>query len=271
MRHSWILGLAAALAISPGSACAITVDDVIELLQNGVGEQVITDQMRADSSEFDLSTQDIIDLTKAGASDDLIREMIRRQDGGTAGDADQAQPDYVPPVSLGFCYDPFGYYWRSWPGSFSYYYPFRWWDSGFYYAGWWSQSWWGAGPWTRYYRGRYGVPAHRDGGGRYAWSRNARGRTVSWLPATRRIRTEGFPFSGRAAVRRGRTMGYGQAPSRETSHSRPAFGRDPYRNRGAELRGGRPSIQRAPSLPLRTPTAPRSRPGSQPSGSGWRR
>src|SRR5512144_753395 len=59
-----------------GQAAAMDVDDVIALLEDGVGEQVILDQVAAESAHFELTTQDILDLRDAGASDDLIRELI---------------------------------------------------------------------------------------------------------------------------------------------------------------------------------------------------
>jgi len=163
------------------------IDDVLDLLAEGVGEPVIMDQIEAEDVFFDLTTDDILDLKRAGASDDLIRAMIRA-DGSQRGS--ERRPASTTNVTL--LYDPFGYYWWATPVSYSYYYPFDWWDCGFYYAGWWNHRWWRGGLWANHYWDHWHWsgphwPRHghshwsdwngpsKHGPGRDAWGRTRRG------------------------------------------------------------------------------------------------
>jgi hypothetical protein len=183
------IAVLASAAVTP--VFAMTVDDVLQLLGSNVGEQVILDQMKAEDASFDLSTAAIVDLKKAGASDDLIRAMINSPSGN--GDQDDKSQKgnwtdqyYAGPSSsyANFYYDPFGYYLYSWPAYFTYYYPFYWRDLGFYYAGWWNSSWCGWGPSTRFYWNHYHCGPYYSGGrnvawngreGRYGWDRSIGG------------------------------------------------------------------------------------------------
>jgi hypothetical protein len=78
------LVLFALLALAPGAASAqpMTVDEVIKLIDNDVSENVIIANIEETGSYFNLSTEDLIELRKAGASDDLVRYMIMRTPGG---------------------------------------------------------------------------------------------------------------------------------------------------------------------------------------------
>ncbi len=59
-----------------GAAETMKLDDVIKLLQSGVGEQVIQASITQRGAAFSLSTADILALKKAGASDNLLVFMI---------------------------------------------------------------------------------------------------------------------------------------------------------------------------------------------------
>jgi len=72
-----VLGVAAAWAAGP----PLTVDDVIKLVQNGLGDAVIEAQIQQTDSYFSLTTDDLIKLKGAKASDDLINFMISRKPG----------------------------------------------------------------------------------------------------------------------------------------------------------------------------------------------
>jgi hypothetical protein len=143
-------------------ASAMTIDDVLELLQAGVNEAVILDQVEAEDARFRLETEDILALKNLGASDDLVRALIAtadesEYDGGTWSDDYYSNDYYYRParssVSLSFSYDPFGYYWYCSPYYYGYYYPFRTINFGWYYGGCLSRSWWGwHGYWPTYYR-----------------------------------------------------------------------------------------------------------------------
>lgn len=167
MRHFAALTLALAALATP--AAAMTIDDVLQLLQAGVNESVILDQVEAEGARFRLETEDILALKNWGASDHLVRSLIatsdrsvdrsRTDDGGSWSD-DYYSNDYYArdsrsrtSVSLSFTYDPFGYYWYCSPYYYGYYYPFRTINFGWYYAGCLSRSWWGwYAYWPTYYR-----------------------------------------------------------------------------------------------------------------------
>jgi hypothetical protein len=56
------------------------VNEVIKLLRAKVGEEVIKAHIEKESMVFDLSTKDIINLKKAGASDGLLAYMMKIED-----------------------------------------------------------------------------------------------------------------------------------------------------------------------------------------------
>jgi hypothetical protein len=60
-----------------GEERPMTVADVLRLLKVHIGEEVIIEQIDATRSIFTLSTEDLVELKKAGASDRLLRVMIR--------------------------------------------------------------------------------------------------------------------------------------------------------------------------------------------------
>jgi hypothetical protein len=262
----------------------MNVDDVIALLQNGVGEQVILDQVAAEGAHFELTTEDILDLRDAGASDELIRQLILTgSDQGSAGDWTRRY--YAPTARVQLYYDPFGYNWYAWPFSFSYYYPFDWPDCGFYYAGWWNQRWWSGGPWHNYYWNHYHWDHYRPG--RFAWDHN--GRHV-WGRASEAGRMAfdraGALGRGRIDTRRGAVGGSRATPEVRTTpaprtRDRHAYGRgdgsggnrsagaNPPRTPQPPERNGSPSAQPSPpSAPPRGQPAPSNPPRER---SGWRR
>ncbi|MBN2620866.1 hypothetical protein JXB22_07220 [candidate division WOR-3 bacterium] len=75
------------LIVLCGMSCMVAADsqplnDVLSLLKAKVGEEVIKSHITNKSMTFDLSTQDILELKKAGASDDLVSFMM----GGTSSE-----------------------------------------------------------------------------------------------------------------------------------------------------------------------------------------
>lgn len=58
----------------------MTVDDVIELARDSVGDDVILTQMKATESYFQLTNNEIRDLKKNGVSDRVISAMIKTAD-----------------------------------------------------------------------------------------------------------------------------------------------------------------------------------------------
>jgi hypothetical protein len=241
----------AAFALAPtmaGSALAMDVDDVIALLDGGVGEEVILDQVAAENAQFALSTEDILDLRDAGASNDLIQQLILT--GGKRSSSDDWTSRYYgPSVRVRLYYDPFGYNWYAWPYSFSYYYPFDWWDCGFYYAGWWNHRWWVGRPWHNYYWNHY----HWDHwasnqGGRHVWGRTESGGRATFDRASSGTR-------GAARVRSSRASPTLRTAPSPDSQNRHAYGRGRDRGTGT----GRSSV----TPPGRSPRTARSSPPAQ--------
>lgn len=82
-----LLGTALCLAaLAPAAACAqpMTVDEVVKLLNKNFSDSIIITNIEETDSYFSLSTDDLIKLKGAGASDDLVRYMIMRKPGGPA-------------------------------------------------------------------------------------------------------------------------------------------------------------------------------------------
>jgi hypothetical protein len=77
-----------------------SVNDVITLLKAKVGEVVIKEHIANKGMSFDLSTEDIVKLKKAGASDELLAYMMGKGSGDFPFELDQ---DFVvqSPVSHG--------------------------------------------------------------------------------------------------------------------------------------------------------------------------
>jgi len=77
--------LAAVVALVPAAAWArpMTVGEVVKLLDKDVSDSIITARIEETGSYFNLSTEDLIELSEAGASDELVRYMIMRKPGGT--------------------------------------------------------------------------------------------------------------------------------------------------------------------------------------------
>lgn len=186
--------------LGPLPASAMELREVQALLAAGVGEDVILEQMAAEGASFRLETADILELRHAGASDHLLRAMIesgdprrlereeaQAEEAARAArrteieriDEEPASGDWTSDyygvdrnLRIEIAYDPFGYYWYACPSNFVYYYPFRSWDIGCYYAGWHHWRWWGwDGYWCNYYRDycdtwywrRHDRPFYHDG------------------------------------------------------------------------------------------------------------
>jgi hypothetical protein len=231
------------------SAPALTVRDVLDLLDAGVGEEVILEQMVADGSVFHLTVDGILGLKDAGASDALISEMIAtgkdreyHSGDGIYDSYSYGYGDYESyrPYNVSIYYDPFGYYWYPSPYYFSYYAPFSYFDFGFYWGGsiWWDWAYWGSRySYYAYDAGYYWLPYGHDYSGRRdgrrLWSRSeGRSRhnyvlsrkTPRESSVTRTIQRDGSRHWTRDGysskpVRRG----YGNATRRGTRSGRSAW------------------------------------------------
>lgn len=98
---------------------ALSKEDVIALSKEGVGDELIIDQMKATRSYFELTKDDIIELKKAGVSEKVIQAMIKS---GESVPVRRTVGRYYGPSYYSPYYDP-------WYSSFSfglgyrYYYP----------------------------------------------------------------------------------------------------------------------------------------------------
>jgi len=254
------------LFLAAVTAHAMTVYDIVDLLEAGVGEAVILDQIEAEDASFRLSTEDLITLKRAGASDELLQAMIAldgEKPEAPSRDWTRAyhQPSYI---RVNLYYDPFGYHWYGWPYYFAYYYPFRWSDCGFYHAGWWSRSWCGWGPAARWYWDRYhwhSRPVRTDG--RHAWNREPAGR---YVPGSGATGSQGRIVRGRDAVTSRPIRERIDRPTRAVSGDRgsaPTGVERPRTPRRSEVRPARPAPapRSRPATPGRVtrPDAPRTR------------
>lgn len=79
-----VVALVFALA---GAAHAQSVDDVIKLTKEGIGEDVIVTMVQKAEKGFDLKAEDVINLKKAGVSEKVIAAMLKNKAGAPAAPA----------------------------------------------------------------------------------------------------------------------------------------------------------------------------------------
>ena len=98
------IALAALLLIaSPAVAETLTNAQVVELSHAGLGPDAIVAKIRASASRFDISTDALVALKRAGVADPVIAAMVvAAANGGAPGPADQsASPDPAAPHAAG--------------------------------------------------------------------------------------------------------------------------------------------------------------------------
>lgn len=293
-----ITGLAA-VAGAFGMASAVTIPEVIDMLEADVGESIILRQLETDQSVLYLTTRDIIELKEAGASDRFIEILLdveeehrtaretadapKAAENSWNSDFDQWNRPYDEAnrsVSITYEYDPFGYHWYASPVYYAYYYPYRSWDIGFYYAGWHNWRWWGwHGYWNSVWWDRcnywyphvtyyshhnphhYGYSDHWKGDryksqGQHGWDRGDRrnGTRVDLDRGRDRSRTRTYTDRSDAAPKAARP-----APDRS--------GWDRNRDRTPRDRGDRTRTYTPPRSDSRPPSTQPSRPSTRGGGS----
>lgn len=284
--------LLALLLVSP--VLAVDLDDLIRMLEAGVGEEVILKVVDADHTEFALTSDDLIDLKDAGASDWLLEELLDRsvEPARTVHRSYRViEPDYRL-ISIGLVYDPFDYYFAAWPYYYAYYSPFTFCWNWWYYGGPVHRHWcepWGwrvnyyhghLGPrtiWDRGWRGRdrFHVPSYRDDDkehrqalyGRQASFQGPGARTVNDGGRVRSDRgdkpvRQGSLEPGRRGDKPDRSSTWGR-PERRTESQSPSR---PSRTPRSEVRSQTPSRGSAPPRVSRSEV--RSAPSPRSSGSG---
>jgi hypothetical protein len=63
-------------AQSQKSGGSLTVEEVVKLSQTGVSEELIVAKIKKNGKAFDLSTDELVDLRKAGVSDNIIKLLL---------------------------------------------------------------------------------------------------------------------------------------------------------------------------------------------------
>lgn len=61
---------------TPASAESLTIDEIVQLTEIGLGDEAIIAKIKAEESSFDLSTDQMIDLKKKGVSSAVIAAML---------------------------------------------------------------------------------------------------------------------------------------------------------------------------------------------------
>ncbi len=94
----------------------MTTQDIVTMTKEGVSDSLIITQIRATHSRFKLSTQDILNLKKDSVADGVIGEMISTSDHSVSGEYYPRDYYYL---NLGYLYGD--WWWDSWGMPF--YYP----------------------------------------------------------------------------------------------------------------------------------------------------
>ena len=88
----------------------MTVDDVIAMAKDGVGDDVILAQMKATHSAYRLTSNDIRDLKKNGVSDKVISAMIKSVDEPKVTASKVVREPYPDP----YYWYPYPYFYDPW-------------------------------------------------------------------------------------------------------------------------------------------------------------
>jgi hypothetical protein len=92
-----VAGLTTLLVLAlPGIASAVSTRDLIELSKAGLSDEVLVALIEADGTEFHLDAPKILDLRAAGLSERVIMAMIKNTRPAPAPDA---LADQVPPAA----------------------------------------------------------------------------------------------------------------------------------------------------------------------------
>jgi hypothetical protein len=72
----WTVTLLPLHGAQPVKSPALTVEEVIKLSQSGFAEELIITKIRKNGKAFDLSAEELLDIKKAGVSDNVIRFLL---------------------------------------------------------------------------------------------------------------------------------------------------------------------------------------------------
>ena len=76
-----ILAIVLATGIAAFAQEAMTNAEVITLVENGLNSSIVVNKIRASKTNFDLSTDALIQLKKAGVSDEIVNAMLTAKSG----------------------------------------------------------------------------------------------------------------------------------------------------------------------------------------------
>lgn len=110
MKSLRFLSILFVIAFSLGATAAVRAQDetmtnqeVISLTNAGLNKSVIVNKIRTSKSKFDLSTNALIELKKAGVDDDVVAAMLQAKTGTTTASGNTGQ---IPIVGGGNSNDP---------------------------------------------------------------------------------------------------------------------------------------------------------------------
>lgn len=95
------------------STALMSKADVIKMSQAKLGDGVIINMIKSTRSQFDLRSQDVVELADSGVSDSVINAMIATTNPHEK--VEHGHPYYAYPDWYWYAYDPF---WDPWYGSF---------------------------------------------------------------------------------------------------------------------------------------------------------
>ena len=89
MRAVLVLALVAAVGLSlPGATSlaqeVLTNDSVIQMVKAGLPEAVVIAKIKSTSTKFDLKTDSLVSLKKAGVSDKVLEAMVAAGSGAAS-------------------------------------------------------------------------------------------------------------------------------------------------------------------------------------------
>lgn len=273
-----LIGLVVLALLSATPALAIDLDDVINMLEADVSEDVILRVIDSEGARFYITSEDILDLRYAGASDWFLDEILDRRIKTSRSQYRHyhVHDPYHHYVSIGIVYDPFDYYFVSWPYYYAYVSPFRFSWTWWYYGGPYHHHWWGPSCWrVRYYDHSWGSRTIWDRGyrdrryhvPRYDLSDKQIRRVVYDRSVSSREKTARYEGDRRRTVY-DRPVGDRKTIRSDTREKRTRTDR-PSRDRtswGRKDRGDQPKRSDKPSKPqVRTPRPSRQSTPAKPS------
>src|SRR5690242_16345347 len=100
-----VLALVLELAVSlslPGAISiaqeVLTNDSVIQMVKGGLPEAVVIAKIKSTPSKFDLKTDSLLSLKKAGVTDKILEAMVSAGSGGAAASSSSAAATPAPPA-----------------------------------------------------------------------------------------------------------------------------------------------------------------------------